>query len=267
MKFAALFVCIAAAFGQIPPTQDAVIALANTPTAQTVKQMTIILKTIADVPEVSFDEAHSSFTLRGWASQLGLAEWLLRAMDKPAGWQPPTQESADHSSREYHLPKASFPFMDRNPVARVYYLTNTTTPLGVEEILQGLRVVGDIQQVYKCDEARLIAFRGTAANVDVGEWIIRKLDVPTGGEAFARQKENPDAGILKLPNDPAGHEDIVRVFYLEPALTQKEIYRVLAKIRTATNTRSIFQMSSPPAIVFRGTSAQLAQARQMIDAQ
>jgi hypothetical protein len=59
--------------------------------------------------------------------------------------------------------------MDRNPVARVYYLTNTTTPLGVQEILSGLRIVGDIQQVYNCDEARLIAFRGTAAEVDLGD--------------------------------------------------------------------------------------------------
>jgi hypothetical protein len=265
MKFAALFLCAAAGFAQIPPDQKAVVVLANTPTALTVKQMTTVLRTVADVPDVSFDEAHSSFALRGWASQLGLAEWLLHAMDKPAGWQPSAQESADPFSREYHLPKASFPFMDRNPVARVYYLTNTTTPLGVQEILLGLRMVGDIQQVYNCDEARLIAFRGTAAEVDLGEWIIRKLDLPDGGAAFARQKENPDADILKLPNNAAGHEDIVGVFYLEPTLTQKEIYRVLAKIRTATNTGSIFQKSSPPAIVFRGTSAQIAQARQVIE--
>jgi hypothetical protein len=155
--------------------------------------------------------------------------------------------------------------MDRHPVARVYYLTNATTPLGIQEILSGLRAVGDIQQVYNCDEARLIAFRGTAAEVDLGEWIMRKLDLPDGGAAFARQKENPDADMLKLPGTPAGHEDLVRVFYLEPTLTQKEIYQVLAKIQTATNTRSTFQKSSPPAIVFRGTSVQLAQAQQIVD--
>ena len=262
-----LFLCAAAAFGQVPPKQDAVVTLANTPTAQTVKQMTTILRTVADVPEVSFDEAHSSFTLRGQANQLGLAEWLLRAMDKPAGWQSSTQEAADPSSREYHSQKGGYPIEDRSPVARIYYLTNTTSKLGMQEILTVARAVGEIQQMAECDSPRLIVFRGTATIVDLGEWITRKLDVPAGGGAFALQNQNPGANLLKLPGTSDGTEDIVRVLYLDPAMSQKGIGDLSRKIRATLAIRTIFWKTSPPAIVVRGSSALLAQAQQIVNSQ
>jgi len=152
MKFAALFLYAAAAFGQKPLDQQAVVVLANTPTALTVKQMTTVLRTVADVPDVSFDEAHSSFALRGWASQLGLAEWLLHAMDKlrvatlSAGIRRP-------SSREYHLQKrASRLWTDTRSPA--FTTSPMQQPAGHTGDPLGPPAVGDIQQVYNCDEAR-----------------------------------------------------------------------------------------------------------------
>jgi hypothetical protein len=270
MKFAALFLCATAVFAQRPLDQQAAVVLANRPTAQTAQEMLTTVRAVADVTDVSFDEAQLTFTLRGPANLLGLAEWLLRAMDKPAGWQPTTGESENVALREYHLPKGPFPDprAEWAPVARIYYLTNTTNrQQGIQEILTVLRAVGEIQKVFNCTAPHIIAFRGPAADVDLGEWLLRKLDVPAGAEAYARQKENPDADMLKLPSTPVGIEDIVQVFYLTPATTGKETNALAAKIRAATDTRTIFQKTAPPTIVVRGTSAQLAQAQQIVDSQ
>jgi hypothetical protein len=237
MKFAALFLCATAAFGQRPLDQNAAVVLANRPTAQTAQEMLTTVRAVADVTDVSFDEAQLTFTLRGPANLLGLAEWLLRAMDKPAGWQPTTGESETVALREYHLPKGAFPDprAEWGPVARIYYLTNTTSrQQGIQEILTVLRAVGEIQKVFNCSAPRIIAFRGPATDVDLGEWLLRKLDVPAGGEALAHQKENSDDNTLKLPGTRTGSEDIVRVFYLSHAATPKEMNALFAKIQAAT---------------------------------
>lgn len=237
MKFAALFLCATAAFGQRPLDQNAAVVLANRPTAQTTQEMLTTVRAVADVTDVSFDEAQLTFTLRGPANLLGLAEWLLRAMDKPAGWQPTTGESETVALREYHLPKGAFPDprAEWGPVARIYYLTNTTSrQQGIQEILTVLRAVGEIQKVFNCSAPRIIAFRGPATDVDLGEWLLRKLDVPAGGEAFAHQKENSDDNTLKLPGTRTGSEDIVRVFHLSHAATPKEMNALFAKIQAAT---------------------------------
>lgn len=266
-KFAALFLCAAAGFGQRPLDQNAAVVLANRPTAQTAQEMLTTVRAVADVTDVSFDEARLTFTLRGQANLLGLAEWLLRAMDKPAGWQATAGESESVALREYHLPKGPFPDprAEWGPVARICYLTNTTAPQGMQETLTVLRAVGEIQKVFNCTAPHIIAFRGTATDVDLGEWLLRKLDVSAGDGTFARQKGNADADMLKLPGTPAGIEDIVRVFYLSHAATRKEMNALFAKIQAATETRRSFWKTSPPTIVVRGTSAQLAQAQQIID--
>jgi hypothetical protein len=260
MKIAAFILCAAVAYGQAPPKQEVVVALTNTPTAESVRQMTAIVKTVADVLDVSFDETHSSFTLRAPANALGLAEWLLHAMDKPAGWQPSTQESADPSSREYHLQPGGYAIDDRAPVARIYYLKNPPLPSDVE-ILTTVRAVGGIFKIAERDGPRIMAFRGTATDVARADWMIRKLDVPAGGEAFARQSENPQANVFTLPTG-----DIVRVCYLDPATSPQSIFDMTKKIRTTINTVKVFQKLSPPTIIVRGNPALVGQALQIIGA-
>jgi hypothetical protein len=250
MKLATLLLLTAAAFGQLPPKQELVVALANTPTPESVTQMTNVVKTVANVLDVSFDETHASFTLRAPFNLLGLAEWLLHAMDKPVGWQPSAQESADPSSREYHLLPAGDPIDDRAPLTRIYYLTNPITRSDIE-ILTTARAVGEVQKIAECNGPRILAFRGTATEVALAEWMIRTLDGPAGG----------DANVFTLPTG-----DIVRIFYLDPAISRQDLFDIAKKIRTTNNTLKVFQRISPPAIAVRGNSALLAQASQIIGA-
>jgi len=259
MKFAALALCWFTAFAQTPPKRDVVIALTNTPSADAVKQMSTALQVVAGIQDSSYDEAHSSFSLNGRASLLAGAEWLLHAMDKPVGWRPSLQEASNLSSRSYHN-TGDYPSDKWREHVRVYYLANPANTLDLLEMLTIVRVVGKVLNAVECEGPPMMILSGTEAEVNLGEWIVRKLDVPAGGGANAHQ-----AGMLQLAAAD-GREDIVRVFYLDPTTPPKSTGEIVSKIRTSTNNLHCFWRSSPTAIVVRGNSELVAAAQQIIEA-
>jgi hypothetical protein len=270
MKQSAFLFCFAvaitagSAFSQrLPPRQDATVVLANALSEQSAKQIIMVLKTEAHV-DVAFDADHSTFTLRGDASNLGLAEWLLHQLDKPEGWQPTGQEAANPSLRTYlSAPNGQFPD-DRAPVTHIYYL-KSPTPLAEQEILTIARVVCSFQLIFAIDKPRMLVFRGDKVSVDLLEWMIPKLDVSTDGESRALQSQNPQSGLYTLPSAADGREDFVRVFYLSASTTPKDLSGIAARIRDATNTKNVFSKTSPPVIAIRGNPALIAQAQQIIN--
>src|SRR6266849_1515752 len=122
---------------QTPVTEsaDRVVHLTTTPTPRDFQEMATALRTVAQIRDLTVDSEHNSFILHGTPSDLAMAEWLVRMMDKPANWQPSEQEAWNPSTREYRLSAG------RVPVVRVYYLINTTSTLGLQEIITVLRTV------------------------------------------------------------------------------------------------------------------------------
>ncbi len=266
VRIAIFAVCAFTVFAQRVPNQDAVVGLANAPTADALKQMTTVVKGTADVTNLSFDEANSSFVLKSPANQLGLAEWLLRAMDKPAGWRPSAEEAQNLSTRQYELQPGGDRLEDRWPITRIRYL-NTSNNRDSVEILTVVRVVAEIQRIFRFDPTGMVVFRDTPARADLGDWLISKLDVPADGKALAEQQSNPQAEIFAIASgNGQSADDLVRVFYLDPALKLADILARTKNIRETTKTPRVFQKTSPPTIVVRGTSALLAQAQQIIEA-
>jgi hypothetical protein len=274
MKTTAFLICLAltltvgTAFSQsarvtLPAKQDATVVLANPISSQSVEQLTRLLKSEAHV-EVAFDADHSTFTLRGDASNLGLSEWLLHQIDKPEGWQPTGQEAANPSLRAYLSAPNGLPPDDKVPVTHIYYL-KSSTGLAEQEILTIARVVGGFPLVSVIDKPRIMVFRGNQVSVDLLEWMIQKLDVPADGASAALQNQNPQSGVYALPSTADGSEDLVRVFYLSPSTTPKDLSSITTSIRDAAKTKNVFPKTSPPAIAIRGTPALIAQAQQIIN--
>lgn len=56
-----LLLCCGAVFAQLPPKQSVTVTLANVPAADTVKEMTALVKTVGKVMDVSYDEASILF--------------------------------------------------------------------------------------------------------------------------------------------------------------------------------------------------------------
>jgi hypothetical protein len=111
-------------------------------------------------------------------------------MDKPVGWRPSLQEATNLSALSYHIPGDYLGDKWRAHV-RVYYLTNPANTLDLLEMLTIVRVVGKVLNAVECEGPPMMILSGTQAEVNLGEWIVRKLDVPAGGWAYAHQEVDP----------------------------------------------------------------------------
>lgn len=259
MKLAGVFaLCTCIALAQPAPKQNLTVILTNPATPETAKQMTGVVKTVAGVLDVQFDPANATFNLRGYDNELPIAEWLLRKMDKPAGWQP--AQAGDVSANEYRAQPGAIPIVPSEAVARVHYLRNST-PRDSIEIATNLRIVGNIAHVARIDQPALIAVRSTEVQADLADWLIDKLDLPPMADVSALQ-----SGInsYSLPPGPDGATESVQVFYLNPSLRPARIREIAAQVRTGTGMKLTFSKTSPPTIVVRGSGAQIAQGRQII---
>ncbi|HEX4137760.1 MAG TPA: hypothetical protein VHY84_24335 [Bryobacteraceae bacterium] len=263
-KLTLLALWAAAAFGQLPPMANETIAMIYPPTAQAEKDTSMLLKLIASLQTVSFNTTDSSFTMRGPANLLGLSEWLLHAIDKPAGWQASARDNGDLVSRQYILTQGGFPIDDKRPVTRIHYFINSDHR-DIIETLTVLRTVADVQLTFACENPAVIAVRGDASMVDLADWIIGKLDVPANGDAFADQRQNFAAGVLRLPKKADGSEDFVQTIYLDPSASQQSLLNLVKTIRSQLNIGPrIFQKTSPPTIMVRGNAAVLSQVQQIV---
>jgi hypothetical protein len=108
--------------------------LVNPLDATGLKEMTIVLKTVADLGVAAVEPGRVS--IEGTAEKMAAAEWLVHQLDRPMGWEPSQQERENPSTREYQ------------GQIRIYFLANTPTPQGMQETLTILRTVLDTQRIF-----------------------------------------------------------------------------------------------------------------------
>jgi hypothetical protein len=234
------------------PTQSTVVRLTNAPSDKALKEIAVLLRAVTGSPYLSSNIAQSTIAITGTPEQLTLAEWLLKEVDKPADWRPSDSEYGNPTAREYKVPGAS------DELARVFYLRGTATPQGVQEILTILRTVADVQKLFSRSEPKMIAYRADPSQANLIEWLLPKLDNPSGDLTHS-------SDTFKVPA-PArdGSDDILQVFYLKPPVSRAEFNRLLMALRTSVYIQKTFGTLSPPVLVVRGSSAQISESEQLI---
>src|SRR5437773_1197199 len=240
---------------QAPVTESAerVVHLTTTPTRRDFQEMATALRTVAQIRDLTVDSGHNSFVLHGTPSDLAMAEWLVHMMDKPAGWQPSDQETWNPATREFRVP------VGPEPVARVYYLINTTSAQGLQEIITVIRTVAEIQKIFSFTPARVLAFRGSADEVELADWLARKMDLSVTAQGHAsaqgveglRQESAADLYRLPVPQRD-GSEDLVRVFYLSPTVSLPGISEMINAMHKRGGIQKVFCHTAPPALAVRG---------------
>ena len=86
------------------PTESTVARLTNAPSEKGMKEVATLLRAVTDSPYLSWNIAQSTIAITGTPEQLALAEWLSKAIDKPAGWRPSDSEYGNATAREFKLP-------------------------------------------------------------------------------------------------------------------------------------------------------------------
>jgi hypothetical protein len=223
-----------------------------TPTG--LQELATVLRTVADIRHLSLETPGASLSLSGTAAELEPAEWLIRELDRPAVMAASEQQIRDTAVHEYRAPG------NKDELYRVFYLTNTPTVQGVQEMLTVLRTVAHVQKIFNMTAQHALALRGSTREMGGIAWLIGELDQPAAA-ATTGTHEFRDAG---------GDDNVMRVFYPAHHRTPKSLQETLGALRTAIPTQRVYVDTGRVdagrgAVILGGTAAQVEQATRLIE--
>jgi hypothetical protein len=211
-------------------------------TPQGIKDATTILKTVAPLPEVSFDAGTATFTFTGAADAVNFAEWVLSQLDKPAG---------DNSSHEYRLASGD--------VGRVRFIQPDAKPQQVQEQVTILRTVADVQKIFAFNQNLAMVMRGQEWEILFSDWILDQLNQPAG----QKPDTTPLAFTVGGPDFRGlGHQ--ARINTLASVTGPRETQELLTVIRTVADVQKIFSYTSMHTFVVRAGDTDLARTEWII---
>jgi hypothetical protein len=219
--------------------------LANVSGAQQMQEVLTVLRTVADIARIFNYTPRQALVLRGKTEDIAFAEWLIDQLNLPASRKPDTTPRIYAGTLMGYGRAANIP-----QAAQVNYLTNITSPQGMQEALTILRTVGDIAKVFNYSALHAFSMKGNQADISRAQWMIQELNQPQGAGAGAQVYQTP------------GADDITRIFFLSNA-TGAQMSAAAQAIRAQT-TKKVFYMTSPAALVVRGTSDQIEAAVQLM---
>jgi len=216
--------------------RDRVFFLTHTDTVQQFQEVATVIRTIANIREVSTDNDQKSVTVHATDGQIAMAEWLFNELDSPAA-QPPVPN-------EYRAPGSS------DDVVRVFYLTTPATVQDFQEVATLVRTISSILRVFTYNARKALVVRDTAAQVQLAEWLVKELEQPAA----------PSSHEYRIPG---GKDDVVHVLYLPQTGSVQAFQKAATQIRTATQMNRVFTCNTPKALAVRGSADQIAMAERM----
>jgi hypothetical protein len=131
----------------------------------------------------------------------------------------------------------------------VFHFANTQASVGIQEITNAVRTVGEIIYATLDTNAKILTATGTSDQIAMATWIFGTLDQPA--PANRATQEFLPAGTTN---------DVVRVMYLTHPQTLASYQEIVNAVRTIPEVTKVFPYSGQFAIVMRGTASQTAMA-------
>ena len=159
------------------------------------------------------------------------------------------QAGPGQNTQEFPLPLAA----PSKEVAKVFYVKNTLTPQGIQEMVNVTRSIADMQRFYPYNARHAIVARGTADQMALAAWLVQLLDQPSGqpvNEYRVTGDRNP----------------IVSVVYLADNQPPESVQEMVSAVRTETQMQRIFGSTACHAVAMRGTADQVSRAGELIKA-
>lgn len=131
---------------------------------------------------------------------------------------------------------------------RVYTFTNVTTPVGLQEVTNIFRAVGDTKDVLPDITRHTVTVNADATGLGIFDWLAPLLDVTSGTGAQQFQV-------------PGNADDVIAVIYAPGAASPVAMQELVNVARTAADINRVFPVNGPKAIVARGASERIALAK------
>jgi hypothetical protein len=228
------------AFGQ---DTERVFHLQHIVTEPELNDFATLVRTIADISQVSADSTQKTLSVHGTASQIAIAEFLFTELDR--------QTVPDSVTQELRVSNSA------DDLVRLFFVPNAGTVQSFQEVATTIRTIAEIRRVFTYNTPKVLALRGTADQIATAAFLVQELDQP----ADAKRTDSRQYQMV----DPANHgETAVRVFYLPYASTVQQFQEVATVIRTIGEVRRIFTYNAPRALIVRGTADQVALTAWMV---
>jgi len=222
-------------WGQSPDLRDRTFYLTHTSTVQQFLEVATVIRTIADIKQISTDNDQKSVTVHATPGQIAMAEWLFNELDTST-----VQSSVPH---EYRVPGAG------DDVVRLFYITTAATVQDFQEIATLVRTISNITRVFTYNAPQALVVRDTAAQVAMAEWLVKDLAQPAA----------PSTHEYRV----SGNDDVVHVLYLTHTRSTQDFQKAAIQIREATQIKRAFTCNTPRAFALRGTADQIAMAERL----
>ncbi len=217
--------------------RDRTLYLTHTPTIQQFQEVATVIRTIANIQQISTDNDQKSVTVHATDGQIAMAEWLFNELDSPAA-----QPSVPH---EYRVPGST------DDVVRVFYVTTAPTVQDFQMISTLVRTISGIVRVFTYNGRKALVIRGTDVQMGLAEWLLQELE----------PKSSPSSAEYRVvPGDLPHDENVVRVLYFTHTGSVQDFQKAATQIRTATNITRVFTYNTGRALAVRGTSEKVALA-------
>ena len=213
--------------------------VANAATPQSLQEVMTLIRTLTDIRHLFPLMTRKVLSWRGTADQIQMVEWLIGELDKPDD----APLSPNSAGQQYRVQDNS------GEIVRVFYLAQAKTPRDLDEVMTLLRTVTDMRRAFPYRARKALGFRGAPDQMRLGEWLVNTLEKPPGSGQFQM----------------AAGDEQVSVFFLPPSRSSKELQDLFGSVRTATEAPQMFFTEAQKAIAIRGTAAQIATAKRMIE--
>ena len=235
----AIFALLALSAGALPaqePAVERVLSFRYATTPQAWQEINNAVRASADLKEATVDRTARTLTVRGPANRIATAEWAFNELDRPS--QPSVPNSDMHEFRPAGMP---------DTVVAVYYPERITMPRALQEVVNAVRSLTDIQNLFPVNAMNAVVMRGGAAQIAVAKWAFQQLDGPPPA--------NQTTEFRKFR--PQGTGDVVvRLIFLANLRDPAAIQEVVNATRTIADVQRFFPLNQAFAIAMRGTAAQ-----------
>ena len=238
---AAVFACSALA------QTGKVIYLTHVETPQDLQEVTNVLRSIAEIRDVTPDPAKMSITVHGTADQNALAQWLCGEMDRAAPQPAGTQQ--------YTVPNSDI------PIVQVFFMVQMNTPQFLQEAVNAVRSVADIQRFFPYNRLHAVIARGSSEQAAVAGWLLSELDTP------AQQIQTPvmHSRTVTLPySERSG--SVVQTFFLSHIDNPYGMQEIVNLTRSIAEIQRLFPHNQRNVLVMRASPDQVALADWMLTA-
>ena len=234
----------------VPDSSDVVSIVypSNTPTMAGFNEIITSLRTVGKVTHIFNFTSARAITMRTTGDQTQLASWLVRQMDV----------SADDKDRWQEPRVYTIPGNPQEIVKVVYLIHPTKQPANLNEMVTVLRTIADLRSIFTRSEPQGIAFRGTVAQVQLGDWLFQQLDVQPDAQMSAQTHEY---------TTPETEDSITRVYYLNNGGMNSHMNEVIRAVRSEANIRRVFTYIAARALAIRGNADAVAAADRIIKQQ